>query len=126
MLTLTTAGVVVALATLWYTRKEYKLSTKERARPPYFTSLRAYIDKNNTVWFRGKDVASSLGYVKPRNAILVHVGTEYKTPSRDLLSALESPPPNNLLATEIRLPSSRSEIACRSWTSRNTLTQYGY
>ena len=29
MLTLTTAGVVVALATLWYTRKDYQLSIKE-------------------------------------------------------------------------------------------------
>ena len=28
MLVLTTAGVVVALATLWYTRKEYQSSTK--------------------------------------------------------------------------------------------------
>ena len=32
MLALTTVGVVAALATLWYTRKEYQLSTKESDR----------------------------------------------------------------------------------------------
>ena len=41
--------------------------------------LRVYIDKNNTVWFRGKDVASSLGYIKPRNAIATHVDKEHRT-----------------------------------------------
>ena len=34
MLVLTTAGVVVALATLWYTRKEYQLSTRESNSSP--------------------------------------------------------------------------------------------
>ena len=29
MLVLTTVGVVIALATLWYTRKDYQLSIKE-------------------------------------------------------------------------------------------------
>ena len=54
--------------------------------------LRTYIDKNNTVWFKGKDDASSLGYTKPRNAILAHVGTEYKTTFKVLLSVSEYPP----------------------------------
>ena len=34
MLALTTASVVVALATLWYTRKEYQLSTKGADKGP--------------------------------------------------------------------------------------------
>ena len=34
MLALTTAGVAVALATLWYTRKEYQLSTKGADESP--------------------------------------------------------------------------------------------
>ena len=68
-------------------------------------SLRAYIDKNNTVWFKRKDVASSLGYAKPRNAILAHVVTEY-----------------------IRQPSETSLVyqSFPQRISRNLLTQYGY
>ena len=55
-------------------------------------SLRVYIDKNNTVWLKGKRVASALGYAKPGNAILAHVDAECKTTFRDILSTFESPP----------------------------------
>ena len=34
MVVLTTAGVVVALATLWYTRKEYQMSTRDHSSGP--------------------------------------------------------------------------------------------
>ena len=52
-------------------------------------SLRVYIDKGDAVWFKGKDVASSLGYAKPRIAILAHVGTEYKSTFKACRSLLQ-------------------------------------
>jgi prophage antirepressor-like protein len=36
------------------------------------------IDKDSNVWFKGFDVATILGYAKPRNAILMHVDSEDK------------------------------------------------
>ena len=36
------------------------------------------------IWFKGKDVARSLGYEKTRNAILRHVEDEDKTTLEDL------------------------------------------
>jgi prophage antirepressor-like protein len=36
------------------------------------------VDKNDNIWFKGFDVASILGYAKPRNAILTHVDIEDK------------------------------------------------
>ena len=36
------------------------------------------MDKDDNVWFKGFDIASILGYVKPRNAILNHVDSEDK------------------------------------------------
>ena len=40
--------------------------------------LTSYIDYNQNVWFRGKDVAESLGYSKTRDALLKHVDNEDK------------------------------------------------
>ena len=40
--------------------------------------LNSYIDKQQNVWFRGKDVAEILGYSKARNAIEKHVSIENK------------------------------------------------
>ena len=40
--------------------------------------LNSYIDKQQNVWFRGKDVAEILGYSKARNAIERHVSLENK------------------------------------------------
>ena len=40
--------------------------------------MNSYIDKQQNVWFRGKDVAEILGYSKPRNAIERHVSNNHK------------------------------------------------
>ena len=40
--------------------------------------LKSYIDKQQNIWFRGKDVAEILGYSKPRNAIERHVSNNHK------------------------------------------------
>ena len=40
--------------------------------------LNSYIDKQQNVWFRGKDVATILGYSKPENAIERHVSKNHK------------------------------------------------
>ena len=40
--------------------------------------LKSYIDKQQNVWFRGKDVAEILGYSKTRDALSRHVDNEDK------------------------------------------------
>ena len=40
--------------------------------------MNSYIDKQQNVWFRGKDVAEILGYSKPRNATERHVSNNHK------------------------------------------------
>ena len=40
--------------------------------------LTPYIDNKQNVWFKGKDVASILGYSKPENAIARHVSNNHK------------------------------------------------
>ena len=40
--------------------------------------MNSYIDKQQNVWFRGKDVATILGYSKPENAIERHVSKNHK------------------------------------------------
>ena len=40
--------------------------------------LTSYIDNQQNVWFRGKDVAEILGYSKTRDALLKHVDNEDK------------------------------------------------
>ena len=40
--------------------------------------LTSYIDKQQNVWFRGRDVAEILGYSKPRHAIERHVTNNHK------------------------------------------------
>ena len=40
--------------------------------------LKSYIDKQQNIWFRGKDVAEILGYSKPRNTIERHVSNNHK------------------------------------------------
>ena len=40
--------------------------------------INSYIDKQQNIWFRGKDVAEILGYSKPRNAIERHVSNNHK------------------------------------------------
>ena len=40
--------------------------------------INSYIDKQQNIWFRGKDVAEILGYSKPRNAIERHVTNNHK------------------------------------------------
>ena len=40
--------------------------------------LKSYIDKQQNVWFLGKDVATILGYSKPENAIERHVSKNHK------------------------------------------------
>ena len=40
--------------------------------------ITSYIDKQQNIWFRGKDVADILGYSKPRNAIERHVSNNHK------------------------------------------------
>ena len=40
--------------------------------------INSYIDKQQNIWFRGKDVAEILEYSKPRNAIERHVSNNHK------------------------------------------------
>ena len=40
--------------------------------------LTSFIDDKQNVWFKGKDVASILGYSKTRDALLKHVDNEDK------------------------------------------------
>ena len=40
--------------------------------------IESYIDKQQNIWFRGKDVAEILGYSNVRNAICKHVDNEEK------------------------------------------------
>ena len=37
-----------------------------------------YLDEDNNIWFRGRDVATILRYKKPRNAINDHVSSDDK------------------------------------------------
>ena len=40
--------------------------------------LKSFIDKQQIIWFRGKDVAEILGYSKTRDALSGHVDNEDK------------------------------------------------
>ena len=40
--------------------------------------MNSYIDKQQNVWFRGKDVAEILGYTDTKQAIRKHVSAENK------------------------------------------------
>ena len=40
--------------------------------------LKSYIDKQQNVWFRGKDVSEILGYSNTKKAVLTHVDIEDK------------------------------------------------
>ena len=40
--------------------------------------LTSFIDDKQNVWFKGKDVATILGYSKTRDALLKHVDNEDK------------------------------------------------
>ena len=40
--------------------------------------LKSYLDKQQKIWFRGRDVAKILGYSKPENAIERHVSKNHK------------------------------------------------
>ena len=40
--------------------------------------LKSYIDKQQIIWFRGKDVAEFLGYSNTKKAVLNHVDKEDK------------------------------------------------
>lgn len=40
--------------------------------------INSYINKNNEIWFHGKEIALTLGYKKPRNAISTHVHEDDK------------------------------------------------
>ena len=40
--------------------------------------LTSFIDDKQNVWFRGKDVATILGYSKPENAVEKHVSKNHK------------------------------------------------
>ena len=51
-------------------------------------SLDAYIDNKQNIWFKGKEIATLLGYECPRNAIRDHVDKDYKTEYKDLKGTL--------------------------------------
>ena len=60
--------------------------------------LTSFIDKQQNVWFRGKDVAEILGYSDIKQAIKKHVDNKYKKifPYRsniNLLRGSKQPPP---------------------------------
>ena len=54
------------------------MSEKKFANNELGIEMNSYIDKQQNVWFRGKDVAEILGYSKPRNAIERHVSNNHK------------------------------------------------
>ena len=41
---------------------------------------------NNDIWFKGKDIANSLGYENPGKAIRIHVDSDDKMPIDELLT----------------------------------------
>ena len=41
-------------------------------------NITSYIDKQEVIWFKGKDVAQILGYTDTNQAIRKHVSTENK------------------------------------------------
>ena len=48
----------------------------------------AYINNKQNIWFKGKEIATLLGYECPRNAIRDHVDKDYKTEYKDLKGTL--------------------------------------
>ena len=40
--------------------------------------INAYVGKDDIVWFKGKEIANSLGYKCPKSARRTHVDKEYK------------------------------------------------
>ena len=65
-------------------------------------SIDAYIDDNQNVWFKGKNVASCLGYSITEKAIRTHVDNEGKVEirSRPKWTALKSLHPQTILINE--------------------------
>ena len=51
---------------------------KKYANEDLEIELTSYIDSKRNVWFRGKDVATILGYSNVRKAIWIHVDSEDK------------------------------------------------
>ena len=65
-------------------------------------SINTYIDDKQNVWFKGKDVASYLGYSITKKAMRTHVDNEDKVEirSRPKYTALKSLHPQTILINE--------------------------
>lgn len=55
-----------------------------------------YVVYESEPWFKAKEVAKILGYVKPRNAVQAHVSTEDKTQYKNLLGEPQEKAPLNI------------------------------
>ena len=55
------------------------LTAKKYENKDLNVSLDAYVDNKQNIWFKGKDVATLLGYENQRKAIIDHVDCKYKT-----------------------------------------------
>ena len=65
--------------------------------------LTSFIDEKQNVWFRGKEIAEILGYVKTDQAIRIHFDGRYKK-SYPLVSRGSAPTPIFHIRTRILLP----------------------
>ena len=54
------------------------LTVKEFENKDLNISLDAYVDNKQNIWFKGKEVATLLGYEKMTKAISDHVDCKYK------------------------------------------------
>ena len=59
-------------------------------------SLDVYIDNKQNIWFKGKEIATLLGYECPRNANRDHVDKDYKMEYKDLKGVLIQCPQSNV------------------------------
>ena len=64
-------------------------------------SLDAYVDSKQNIWFKGKEIATLLGYECSRNAIRDHVDKYYKTEYKDIKGALIQCPSLNVQSNTI-------------------------
>ncbi len=55
------------------------MSVVNFTNPELNAEIMSFVDKNEEIWFKASEVAFSLGYTKPNDAVSKHVEPEYKT-----------------------------------------------
>ena len=68
-----------------------------------FADLRVFIDENGDFWFIGSEVASTMGYENPRDALARHVPDMYKRDSVVKRDGTSGGNPNVILISELGL-----------------------